>query len=176
VARLVPFKGHRYLLDAIASVVKANPDVLCVIVGDGELMATLQEQSRALNLERNLRFLGFQDNLHELYPAFDIYCHASLELEAEAFPLAILRALATGLPVVATRVGGIGMMVEEAISGYLTPPEDTPALSNALIRLLNDARLRQSMGKESFEMFIKNFHASAMAERVERVYDSVMQR
>jgi glycosyltransferase involved in cell wall biosynthesis len=176
VARLVPFKGHRYLVEAIAGLVESNRDVLCVIIGDGELMTSLREQSRELDLGSNLRFLGFQDNLHELYPAFDIYCHASLELEAEAFPLAILRALAAGLPVVATNVGGIGMMVEEGVSGFLTPPEDTSVLGNALFRLLADARLRQSMGKESFEMFRKNFHASAMAERVEQVYDSVAGR
>jgi glycosyltransferase involved in cell wall biosynthesis len=175
VARLVPFKGHRYLVDAIAGVVKANPDVLCVIIGDGELMGALQEQSRVLAIEPNLRFLGFQDNLHELYPAFDIYCHSSLELEAEAFPLAILRALAAGLPVVATRVGGIGMMVKEGASGYLTPPQHAQALSAALLRVINDVPLRQSMGKGSFELFKMNFHASAMAERVERVYDNILQ-
>jgi L-malate glycosyltransferase len=176
VARLVPFKGHRYLVDAIAGVVKANPDVLCLVVGDGELMTTLQERSRALAIEANLRFLGFQDNLHELYPAFDIYCHSSLELEAEAFPLAILRALAARLPVVATKVGGIGMMVKEGASGYLTPPQHAQALSDALLRVINDIPLRESMGKGSFELFKMNFHASAMAERVERLYDTVVCR
>jgi len=175
VARLVPFKGHRYLVDAIAGLVKANPHVLCVIIGDGELLTALQEQSRRLAMESRLRFLGFRDDLHELYPAFDVYCHASLELEAEAFPLAILRALAAGLPVVATNVGGIGMMVKEGVSGYLTPPQNAPALSDALLRGINDVQLRQSMGKESFELFKKQFHASAMAKRVEQVYDSVMQ-
>lgn len=175
VARLVPFKGHRYLIDAIAGVVSANHDVLCVIVGDGELMATLQEQARALGVESNLRFLGFQDNLHELYPAFDVYCHSSLELEAEAFPLAILRALSAGLPVVATQVGGIGMMVREGTSGYLTPPQNAPGLTDALLRVINDGLLRISMGKESFELFKMKFHASIMAERVERVYDYVLQ-
>jgi glycosyltransferase involved in cell wall biosynthesis len=174
VARLVPFKGHRYLIDAIASVAKANHDALCVIIGDGELMATLQEQSRALAIEANLRFLGFQDNLHELYPAFDIYCHSSLELEAEAFPLAILRALSAGLPVVATNVGGIGMMVREGASGYLTSPQHAPALADALLRVINDGQLRHSMGNESFELFKMKFHASVMAERVEHVYDHVM--
>lgn len=170
VARLVPFKGHRYLIEAIANVVKSNRNVLCVIIGDGDLRTALHEQTRAAGLEPHVRFLGFQDNLHELYPAFDIYCHSSLELEAEAFPLAILRALASGLPVVATRVGGIGQMVEEGRTGYLTRPEDAQAFAEALLRVMNDAKLRRSMGETSFELFTRNFHASAMAERVEQVY------
>ncbi len=174
VARLVPFKGHRYLVEAIAAVVRSNKSALCVIIGDGELMTTLQEQARSLGIQENIRFLGFQDNLHELYPAFDVYCHSSVELEAEAFPLAILRALATGLPVVATRVGGIGLMVQEGVSGYLTPPDDSTALANGLLRVVNDQRLRQTMGKASFNLFKKSFHASAMAERVEQVYTQVI--
>jgi glycosyltransferase involved in cell wall biosynthesis len=175
VARLVPFKGHRYLIEAIANVVAASRSVLCVVVGDGELQTTLQTQSRTLGLEPYVRFLGFQDNLHELYPAFDIYCHSSLELEAEAFPLAILRALASGLPVVATKVGGIGQMIEEGRTGYLTLPEDATAFAKALLSVMHDPELRRSMGQASFELFTRNFHASAMAERVEQVYTNVLQ-
>ncbi len=175
VARLVPFKGHRYLLDAIAQVVKRNRTFLCMIIGDGELMRDLQEQAQALGIEPFVRFLGFRDNLQELYPAFDVYCHSSLELEAEAFPLAILRALATGLPVVATRVGGIDLMVREGISGHLTPPKTPERLAEALITVISNAGLRQSMGKASFDLFRSNFHATAMAERVEQVYLDLMQ-
>jgi glycosyltransferase involved in cell wall biosynthesis len=72
VARLVPFKGHRYLVDAIANVVQSNRSVLCVIIGDGELMDELQQQVNEVHIGPYVRFLGFQDNLHELYPAFDI--------------------------------------------------------------------------------------------------------
>ena len=172
VARLVPFKGHRYLVEAVARLVGDKPDILCVLVGDGELMSALKEQTKAAGIERFVRFLGFQDNLHEVYPAFDVYCHSSLELEAEAFPLAILRALATGLPVVATRVGGIGAMVEEGRSGHLTAPEKPDELAGALNHLLEEASLRESMGRASFELFAKKFHARAMAERVEQVYVS----
>ena len=175
VARLVPFKGHRYLVDALARIVKEARSVLCVVIGDGEMMTDLHEQARALGIGHDIRFLGFQDNLHELYPAFDIYCHSSLELEAEAFPLAILRALATGLPVVATRVGGIDLMVQEGTSGHLVQPENAAALSGSLLSLIHNAGLRQSMGKASFDLFKKNFHAATMAERVEQVYLDVMQ-
>lgn len=174
VARLVPFKGHGILLQAVAEVVKTTAGVLFPIIGDGELMGTLQAQAKSLDIEKFVRFLGFKDDLHEWYPAFDVYCHSSLELAAEAFPLAILRALAAGLPVVCTRVGGIGLMVEDGVSGYLTKPEDSLALAAALLNVINNDALRRSMGSASFNLFQKEFHASAMAERVEHVYAEVL--
>lgn len=170
VARLVPFKGHRYLLETIAVVVRNHLDILFPIVGDGELLDRLRAQARDLCIEPYVRFLGFRDDLNMLYPAFDIYCHSSLELAAEAFPLAILRALAAGLPVVCTRVGGIGLMVEDGTSGYLTKPEDPTALAAALMQVIGDSALRTSMGNASFALFQRKFHASAMAESVEAIY------
>ena len=174
VARLVPFKGHQYLLEAIARVVKHTTHVLFPIIGDGELTDALNDHAARLGIEPYVKFLGFQDNLHEIYPAFDIYTHSSLELAAEAFPLAILRALATGLPVVCTEVGGIGMMVEDGVSGYLTPPENPGELAEALIKVIDDPHLRGLMGETSFSLFLTRFHASAMAAAVEQVYARAM--
>lgn len=130
----------------------------------------MHRQATALQIERYVRFLGFQDNLNELYPAFDIYTHSSVELAAEAFPIAILRALATGLPVVCTKVGGIGLMVEHGVSGYLVKPEEPAALAEALIKVIGDTSMATRMGQASFDLFRRKFHASAMAERVEHVY------
>ncbi|MBM2840751.1 MAG: hypothetical protein HW412_1279 [Bacteroidetes bacterium] len=176
VARLVPFKGHRYLLEAVALVSARCKDVLFVVAGDGHLLATLQDQATSLKIGEFIRFLGFRDDLHEVYPAFDIYCQSSLELMAEAFPVAILDAMAAGLPIVSTRVGGIGMMVEEGISGHLVPPEDPPALAKALLHLIGDEQLRRSMGRASYDLFAKNFRAQTMAERIENVYLQVTRR
>jgi glycosyltransferase involved in cell wall biosynthesis len=174
VARLVPFKGHHVLLDAIARVVRQIPDVLFPIIGDGELMEILQQQARSLGIEEKTRFLGFQDNLHHWYPAFDVYCHSSLNMAAEMFPIAILRALSTGLPVVCSNVGGIGLMVREGVSGYLVPPDDPAALADALLRVIADEPLRQRLGAGSASLFRERYHASAMAENIEHVYTSVM--
>jgi len=176
VARLVPFKGHRHLLETIALVVKDEPRVLFPIIGDGELLQDLQQRARTLGIESVVRFLGFQDHLEEWYPAFDIYTHSSLELAAEMFPIAILRALAAGLPVVCTRVGGIAMMVEEGKSGHLGPAEEPGQLARALLGVIRDPVRRQAMGAASEELFRRRFHASAMAENVERVYRRVLEK
>ncbi len=170
VARLVPFKGHAVLLESIALVLGEAPDVFFPIVGDGELSETLRTRARALRIEHAVRFLGFRDHLHQLYPGFDVYCHSSLELAAEMFPIAVLRALGTGLPVVCTRVGGIAAMVRDGKSGFLVPPENPAALADALLHVIRDARLRTTMGEESLSLFRERYHAPVMAGRVEEVY------
>ncbi len=172
-ARLVPFKGHRVLLDAVAHLAARSANILVPIVGDGELLEDLRQQARTLAIEPYVRFLGFRDDLDRLYAGFDLYCHSSLELAAEAFPLAILRALAAGLPVVCTDVGGIGLMVEDGRNGFLRPPDDPPALAEALRSVVDDPALREAMGRASLALFERKYHASAMAEAMEKVYERV---
>jgi len=173
VARLVPFKGHRFLLEAAAIVSREEPGVLFLIAGDGELESGLKAQALSLGIGERVRFLGFRDDLPGLYPAFDIYCHSSIDLASEMFPIAILRALAAALPVVSTDVGGIAAMIEEGASGYLTPAEDPSALARAILGLIRDASKRSVMGRASFALFGRTYHAAAMAEKVEQVYRSV---
>jgi glycosyltransferase involved in cell wall biosynthesis len=174
VARLVPFKGQRYLIDAAARIVRQYPRTLFVIIGDGELLDDLQKQSAALGIVSSVRFLGFQDHLEQWYPAFDIYCHTSLEMAAEMFPIAILRALASGLPVVCTRVGGIAAMVEQGKTGFLVEPEDGAVLAGGLEKLILDSGLRRAMGAAAFDLFLRRYHATQMAERIEQVYTTVV--
>jgi glycosyltransferase involved in cell wall biosynthesis len=173
VARLVEFKGHRHLLDAIAIVVREHPDILVPIIGDGELDGPLRAQAQALGLGDRIRFLGFRDHLEAIYPGFDIYVHSSLELASEMFPIAILHALGTGLPVVCTNVGGISAMVRDGESGFLLPPADAGALAAGLLRVIRDPALRARMGQSSLRLFEERYHASAMVERVEQVYHHV---
>jgi len=170
VARLVPFKGHRVLLEAASIVLRQRPDVLFVIVGDGELEEELRHRAHEHGILPSIRFLGFRDDLDDLYAGFDLYCHSSLELAAEMFPIAILRALGAGLPVVCTAVGGIGAMVREGASGHLVPPDDPPALARALEGVLESPSQRRSMGEAGFQHFLARYHASAMAAGIEEVY------
>ena len=174
VGRLVAFKGQRVLLDAAANIAAKRQDFLVAIVGDGELSAQLLDQAQRLGLEQRVRFLGFRDDLEKLYTGFDIYCHSSLEMAEEAFPLAILRALAEGLPVVCTNVGGIAAMVADGRSGFLKPPDDPDALAEGLLACLNDPALRSSMGAASRALFDNHYHANIMAERMEKVYEKVL--
>ena len=173
VARLVPFKGHRFLLEAAALVARAHPNVLFLIAGDGELEQELKARAASLGIGGAVRFLGFRDDLGELYPAFDIYCHSSIDLASEMFPIAILRALAGALPVVSTDVGGIRAMIDEGVSGHLTPAGDPDSLARGLEDLLCDGPKREAFGRASYGLFERKYHAAAMAANVEAVYNQV---
>jgi glycosyltransferase involved in cell wall biosynthesis len=173
VARLVEFKGHRHLLDAVAIVARDHPDIFVPIIGDGELEGSLRAQAEALGISHQVRFLGFRDHLETIYPGFDLYVHSSLELAAEMFPIAILHALGTGLPVVCTNVGGISAMVRDGESGFLLPPADAGGLAGGLLHAIRDPALRRRMGETSMRLFEERYLAAAMAERVERVYHHV---
>jgi glycosyltransferase involved in cell wall biosynthesis len=170
VARLVPFKGHRYLLDAMATLVHRTGNVLVLIAGDGELRATLEEQVQERGIGDAVRFLGFQENVRELYHAFDIYCQPSIERAEEAFPIALLDAMATALPVVATRVGGIPSMVNDAATGFIVPPEQPAKLEEALLRLCTDPVLRERLGRGSYDLFRTRYNAERMTDKVEAIY------
>ncbi len=174
VARLVPFKGHEDLLKAAARVVAVSPDVFFPIFGEGELMRPLKQQAHELGIEDHVRFAGFREDVNDCYPAFDIYCHSSLDRGEEAFPLAILHALASGLPVVSTTAGSIRSMVEDETTGLLTPTEQPEALADALLVLIRNSELRRAMGKAALGSFLDRFDASTMTERVEQVYAEAM--
>jgi len=173
VARLVPFKGHRVLLEAASLVLAQRQDVLFVIVGDGELEEELCTKAQGLRIGSSVRFLGFRDDLDDLYAGFDLYCHSSLELAEEMFPIAILRALAAGLPVVSTEVGGIGAMVLEGRTGHLVAPEDPPSLARALLDVLSSSARSRSMGEAGHEHFRTHYSAPTMAEKVEAIYQGL---
>jgi len=175
VARLVTFKGHRYLLDAVAALTHSGANVLVLIAGDGELRTSLEEQVRRLGIGQSVRFLGFQENVRELYHAFDVYCQPSIERAEEAFPIAVLDAMATALPVVATRVGGIPSMVQNDITGFIVSPEETAGLEESLLRLCTDPMLRERLGRGSYDLFHARFSAETMTDTVEAVYSRFLE-
>ena len=129
VGRLQPVKAHRFLLEALKEL---PDDVHAVLVGDGPLRGELEELSRELCVAQRTHFLGHRDDLDRIYPAFDVFCLPSL---SEGLPRTLLEAQASGVPVVATKVGGAPEAVCP-LSGLIVPPADTNALVAALLRQL----------------------------------------
>jgi glycosyltransferase involved in cell wall biosynthesis len=125
VAALAEKKGHRYLLEALTEL----PDATLDIVGDGELRGELERHARSLGIQDRVRFLGERPKLEvaELMRAADLLVLPSL---AENLPVVLIEAQASGLPAVATRVGGVPELVDE-VAGVLVPPADAPALAAA---------------------------------------------
>lgn len=174
VARLVPFKGQEFLLRAFAEVQRKHPASRLLLIGDGELLDMLIGLARTLQVDKHVVFAGFRDDLQAVYSAIDIYAHASVEGGGETFPFAVLQALATELPVVATQVGDVAEMVQDGLSGFLVSERDVNELAANLASLVGDASLRQQMGRAGRELLLRRFTVDSMVDTVEELYNSAL--
>jgi glycosyltransferase involved in cell wall biosynthesis len=163
IARLEAAKGHRYLLDAAPRVIERFPEVLFVMGGRGRLLASLQRQARELGVEKNVIFTGYLEDIRELLCISTVFVFPSLW---EGLGIALLEAMAFRLPVVAAATGGILDVVEDGVTGNLVPPKDSGALADALVRLLGDEDLRESMGRAGFERLSAHFRDEGANRRM----------
>jgi glycosyltransferase involved in cell wall biosynthesis len=171
VAALSPGKGHSDLLRAAAIAVPRAPRLRLWIVGEGPLERSLREERRSRGLEGAVSFLGFRTDVEALLQAADFFCIAT---HAEGLGSSILEAMAAGLPVVATRVGGVPEVVDDGHTGVLVPPSDPSALSESLIEIATRADLRETMGVRARER-AKRFLADATAQGTYDAYRSAME-
>jgi glycosyltransferase involved in cell wall biosynthesis len=170
-ARLHEQKGHSYLLDAVAQLRREIPDVKALVVGDGELRPSLEQRTQALRLSDSVIFTGTRRDVPEILALLDVFVLPSLW---EGLPIALLEAMAAGLPVVATRVGGVPEVVVDGETGLLVPPRDPDALSEAILTLLQDPDLRQKMGQAGQERVREYFSVERMVEETEALYERLL--
>ncbi|MGZ4408095.1 MAG: glycosyltransferase family 4 protein [Gaiellaceae bacterium] len=166
-ARLDPLKGHEFLFKAALSL----EGVQVVVAGDGPERARLELQAKELGLAARVTFLGFRDDMRRLLACADVVVLPSV---AEGLPLAVLEAMAAGVPLVATRVGGTSEAVIDEVTGLLVPPQDPPALAAAIQRVLADpqaARRRAEAGAARVKAY---FTSERMIASVESVYDALL--
>ncbi len=143
VGRLSPEKGQELLLQAASLIRNRVPNVQFLCIGEGPSRSALESQARVLDLNSNIVFTGFRDKVPELLQGIDIFV---LPSRAEAFPLALLEAMAAGKPVVAADVGGVREAVVEGETGYLCEPGDVQRMAARIVSLLGNAELRAQMG------------------------------
>lgn len=171
VAALVPHKGHRHLIDAIALVVREAPDGRLVIAGDGELRPAIERQIRDHHLEKHVFLAGFRPDVLSLHKTFDVFVMSSV---TEGLGTSILDAMACGRAVVATTAGGIPEVVVDGETGLLVPPRDDRALASAIVRLLKDPGIRARMGDAGRERVRRFFSAERMVRETLAVYEDVV--
>lgn len=171
VAMLVPIKRLDVLLAAAERVATRRPDALFVIAGDGALRRTLEAQAAASGLSSRVRFLGLREDLPSLMSAFDIL---ALSSDAEGCPTAPMEAMAAGRPVVATDVGGVSEVVDHGQTGLLVPRRDPDRLAEAILSLLDSPNRRAAMGTRGRQVVRERYSASAMVDRVDRLYREVL--
>lgn len=163
VATLRSWKGHRYLVEAAAGI----PGAMLVMVGDGPGADNLRAQVKALGIESRVRMPGNQDDVVPWLHAFDVFALPSYA--NEGVPQAIMQAMACGIAVVSTPIGAILEIVRDEETGLIVPPENVSALRSALLRLKEDAGLRERLARSAREFAASRFAASAMLDRMEKI-------
>lgn len=170
VSALRPEKGHEVAFAAIAALRDRFPHLRMVVAGDGPRRGDVERMARELGPAAIVA--GYQDDVPSLLAAVDVLLHPS---HADAFPTALLEAMAASVPVVATRVGGIPEIVRDGVTGLLVPaPPESAVVATATARLLEDPALRASMGARARERFEREFSATGWMRQTRSVYDEVM--
>jgi len=167
VAALVPHKGQQHLIDAATLVVRDVPDARFVIVGDGELRTSLEQQIHRRHLERHIMLAGFRVDALELTKGFDLFAMSSV---SEGMCTALVDAMAASKAAVATSAGGIPDVLVDGETGFLVPPRDHQALAQRIVQLLRDEPLRRSMGTAGFNRARQKFTVERMVEGTAAVY------
>ena len=170
VARLSPEKDIETLLRAVALVVRQDAAFHLDIVGDGPCMSALRRASSALGLDERVRFLGAVRDVPAVLAQAGLFVLSSL---TEGISLTLLEAMASGLPVVATRVGGNPEVVADGESGLLVPPQNPSALAEALLRLRRDPNACVRFGAAPRRRVEAKFDIRRMIEEYEKLYQNV---
>lgn len=167
-------KGHDILLRAAALVIARYPNITFQITGEvlePAYMESLDKLIRDLNLTGRVRFTGGSNNLPQLLAAADLFV---LPSRSEGFSNAIIEAMAAGLPVVATNVGGNAEAVQHGTTGLIVPPQDPEAMAAAILALLDNPHQAQTMGTAGRQLVLDKFTTEAMMRQTTHVYATLL--
>jgi glycosyltransferase involved in cell wall biosynthesis len=167
VANLRAEKGHDVLIDAAPHVLRSFPDARFVVAGDGPLREALIARARSRGVDGAFTFLGHCENVASLLADADLFV---LPSRSEAFPNAVLEAMASGLPVVASGVGGIRELIDRPQTGVLVAPDDRTALGGAIVRILGDRPLAASLGAAARAHVRARYSFERMVEAFDHIY------
>ena len=171
VGYLEEIKGHSYLLKALPNIIKHHPNIIVALVGDGELKSQFENQVRESNIVDQVLFAGWQEEVPSILAISDILVLPSL---SEGLPFVVPEAMASGLPVVATRVGGIPEAVIEGETGFLVEPASASGLEQALVRMLDDRNLMRNMGAKGQQRAFREFNVDRMVGDTCALYSTLL--
>ena len=163
-------KGHRYLLEAIAELKRTRPAlarVKCVIAGDGALRATFTKLAAELSISDDTMFPGMVADSRAVLDALDLFVFPSLK---EGLGVALLEAMACGLPAVASRTGGVIDIIDAEVDGVLVPPGDSHSIASAIATLINNRARRSELGETARRRVMEHFSTAAMTRKTIDLY------
>jgi L-malate glycosyltransferase len=166
-------KGHPWLIAAAPEVVAEFPSTRFVLAGDGEQKEAFQQQVADLGLQANFLFLGRRSDIPEILRSCDI---ALLPSKAEGLPNAVLEYLSAGLATIASDVGGNVEIIRNEQTGLLVPPQNSPALAAAMLRLLRDPQLARRLAVEGQSFVQRNFSFERLIAETDNLYTELLER
>ncbi len=169
VANLRPEKNHETLIAAAAALAPSHPSLRFAIVGDGSRRAELQALARARGVDHVVDFLGHREDVPAVLAAADLFV---LPSRSEAFPNSAIEAMAAGLPVIATAVGGLLDLVEHGRTGLLVPPCDPESLASAIASLVRDPASAQRLGAAARHEVTSRYGFDRMVHSFEDLYET----
>jgi glycosyltransferase involved in cell wall biosynthesis len=170
IARLSDVKGISVLIKAMPNVLKEIPSANLMIVGQGPEEDFLKKLTQEMSLTAHVRFENAISQTPELLPAFDVFVMPSL---MEGLGLSVMEAQACGIPVVASRVGGLVDLIEEGVSGFLVESNDPTALANRIIEMLRNPDQAKKMALQARSKVEKYFSAEVMVQQTAGIYNRI---
>lgn len=171
IGQLIARKGHHVLLDALPSLRDKFKDIRVLIVGGGAIRSRLEAQVHRLNLDGCVQFMGFRSDISTILRASDLLVHPALR---EGFANVGLQAMASGIPVVTTSVGGMPEMVQHEITGLVVPPGDSKSLAQAIEELLSNPGKRSMMGRLGQDIVRESFSVEKMVDSNLALYQKIL--
>ena len=166
-AQLIERKGHRFLIEALPGIVSQFPQIRVLLFGKGSQETLLKQQVSKLGLDHIVSFPGFVDDIKSIYPHLDILVHPAL---MEGLGVALIEASYCKLPIIAARAGGIPEIVHDQETGLLVEPGQSEPIKDAILTLLNDVNLRNSMGDKAYALARDTFSVDPMVDGNFQVY------
>lgn len=176
IGKVAVFRTQKRLwlwVEVALRILKKRPDVHFLLVGDGEWRTRIQKQISDSGKGKNFHLVGVQKEVIPYLSIMDIYLSSS---EFEGLPIAMLEAMSCEVPVVATRAGGIGEVIQQGIQGFLTEIEDWEGLADYCLQLLENSELQQKMAKAARDRVIEKFSMKRMVQELEGIYLEVLKK
>ena len=172
-ARLEEYKGHSYLIDTakyVRDMLGNEKKVRFIFMGDGTCRRGLEEKARDVGVDDIIIFTGFVDDVAPYCNIADLNLNCSWGTETAS--LALCEAMSLSLPSVVTDFGGNPYLITDGVNGLLVPKKDSASMADAIVRLIKDPVLLESLGKGAREEYEKKFTSQAMTEKLEALYEA----
>ncbi len=172
IGRMVWQKGFEFLIRAMPNIIAASPETRLVLVGDGPVRIELEALAKQLNVIDKMIFTGFRSDVSKILSTVDVLAVPSL---LEGFPMITLEGMAMAKPIVATKIQGITEQLTEGKQAILVPPRNPDALSDALLKLIQDTELASRLGIAARQKVENDFSVGKMVMETEKVYLSLIE-